>query len=196
MADDEQSTSGMLAGLIEEYFAQLRAVTEGLQNLAGSGPQLQPAPGGLPLPGALSAAQLASITDSIAAQRRGIEALKAQLSLFEEQLAALEQILGPLAQWGSMWAELEQRLLNLPRPPETGGPARSLPDKGNGRSDRPMACRRGRQFAAHHLLQAHFETAHACARAATMSALKTGRLPVRRWHFAAKTKSYGARSGQ
>jgi hypothetical protein len=133
MADDEQSTSGMLAGLIEEYFAQLRTVTEGLQNLAGSGPQVQPAPGGLPLPGALSAAQLASITDSIAAQRRGIEALKAQLSLFEEQLAALEQILGPLAQWGSTWAELEQRLLNLPRPPEAGGPARSLSDKGSGR---------------------------------------------------------------
>jgi len=128
MADDEQSTSGMLAGLVEEYFAQLRRVTEGLQGLAGSGPQRQRAPGGLPLPGALSAAQLAAITDSIAAQRRSIEALKTQLSMFDEQLAALEQILGPLAQWGSMWAELEQRLLNLPRPPGSG-PARSLSDQ-------------------------------------------------------------------
>jgi hypothetical protein len=135
MADDEQSTSGTFAGLIEEYFAQLRAVTEGLQNLAGSGRQLQPAPGRLPLPGALSAAQLASIANSIAAQRRSIEALKAQLSSFDEQLAALEQILGPLAQWGSMWAELEQRLLNLPRPPESAGPARSLPGNSAGRSD-------------------------------------------------------------
>jgi len=132
MGDDEQSTSGTFGGLIEEYFAQLRTVTEGLQNLAGYGPHLQPAPGGLPLPGALSAAQLASIADSIAAQRRSIEALKAQLSSFDEQLAALEQILGPLAQWGSMWAELEQRLLNLPRPPESGGPARSLPGNGAG----------------------------------------------------------------
>jgi uncharacterized coiled-coil protein SlyX len=138
MADDEQSTSGAFAGLIEEYFAQLRAVTERLQNLAGSGPQPQPAPGGLPLPGALSAAQLASITDSIAAQRRSIEALKAQLSSFDEQLAALEQILGPLAQWGSRWAELEQRLLNLPRPPGTGGPARSLSGNGTERSHPPM----------------------------------------------------------
>jgi hypothetical protein len=135
MGDDEQSTSGTFAGLIEEYFAQLRTVTEGLQSLAGSGPHLLPAPGGLPLPGALSAAQLASIADSIAAQRRSIEALKAQLSSFDEQLAALEQILGPLAQWGSMWAELEQRLLNLPRPPESGGPARSLPGNSAGRGD-------------------------------------------------------------
>ena len=137
MGDDGQSTSGTFGGLIEEYFAQLRTVTEGLQNLAGSGPHLLPAPGRLPLPGALSAAQLASIADSIAAQRRSIEALKAQLSSFDEQLAALEQILGPLAQWGSMWAELEQRLLNLPRPPESGGPARSLPGNGARRSD-PM----------------------------------------------------------
>ena len=86
MADDEQSTSGTFAGLIEEYFSKLRGVTEGLQNLAGSGAQLQPAPVGLPLPGALSAAQLASIANSIAAQRRSIEALKAQLSSFDEQL--------------------------------------------------------------------------------------------------------------
>jgi hypothetical protein len=31
-----------------------------------------------------------------AAQRRGIEALKAQLSFFDEHLAVLEQILGPI----------------------------------------------------------------------------------------------------
>jgi hypothetical protein len=158
MADDEQSTSGTFAGMIEEYFAQLRGVTERLQNLAGSGPQLQPAPGGLPLPGALSAAQLASIANSIAAQRRSIEALKAQLSSFDEQLAALEQILGPLAQWGSKWAEFEQRLLNLPRPPESAGPARSLPGNSAGRSDPPWTCRR-RQLAAHHPLNAHSKSA-------------------------------------
>jgi hypothetical protein len=68
-----------------------------------------------------SAAQLASVADSIAAQRRSIEALKAQLSAFDEQLAALEQILGPLAQWSSKWAELEERLLNIGRGPQAGG---------------------------------------------------------------------------
>jgi len=145
MADDEQRTPGALAGLVEEYFARLRAVTEGLQGLAGSHPQRQRAAGGLPLPGALSAAQLAAITDSIAAQRRSIEALKTQLSMFDEQLAALEQILGPLAQWGSMWAELEQRLLNLPRPPGSGGPARSLPGAAipGGHASAGRAARRG-----------------------------------------------------
>jgi hypothetical protein len=124
MADDEQSTSG----LVEAFIAQLRGIAEGLEGLAGLGEHLPLAPGAVPLPGALSAAQLTSIADSIAAQRRSIEALKAQLSSFDEQLAALEQILGPLAAWSSTWAELEQRLLNVRRGPQdpgrAGGPDR------------------------------------------------------------------------
>ena len=69
---------------------------------------------------ALSAAQITSIADSITAQRRGIDALKAQLSSFDEQLAVLEQVLGPLAEWASTWADLEQRLLNIGPRPEAG----------------------------------------------------------------------------
>ena len=111
MADDEQSASGVLPALVQAFIGQLRAATEGLEDLAGWGQRLPSVPGVLPLPGALSAAQLTSIADSIAAQRRSIGALKAQLSSFDEQLAALEQILGPLARWSSTWAELEKRLL-------------------------------------------------------------------------------------
>jgi hypothetical protein len=102
MAGDEQNTFGMVPGPVGEFIAQLRAMTEGLEGLARE--HLPPMPGAFPLPGTLSAAQLASIADSIAAQRRSVEALKAQLSAFDEQLAALEQILGPLAQWSSKWA--------------------------------------------------------------------------------------------
>lgn len=129
MADDEQSASGVVPALIQAFIGQLRAVAEGMEGLAGYGQRLAPAPGVLPLPGALSAAQLASIADSIAAQRRSIEALKAQLSSFDEQLAALEQILGPLTQWSNMWAELEKRLLNTGQGPESQGRASgSSPD--------------------------------------------------------------------
>jgi hypothetical protein len=82
----------------------------------------QPAsPGASALPGALSAAQMKSITDSIAAQRRSIKTLQGQLSTFDEQLAALENFLGPLAQWSRSWAEVEQRFLNPGRTPETDG---------------------------------------------------------------------------
>jgi hypothetical protein len=110
MADDEQSTSVAVPALVQEFIAQLRTVAE---QAAGPHPARQTSPGTPALPGGLSAAQMASITDSIAAQRRSIEALKTQLSSFDEQLAMLESILGPLAQWSKTWAHLEQRLLNM-----------------------------------------------------------------------------------
>jgi hypothetical protein len=69
-----------------------------------------------------------SITDSIAAQRRSIEALQTQLSLFDEQLAVMEDILGPLAQWSRTWADLEQQLLNLRGARGTGEPPLTLVD--------------------------------------------------------------------
>ena len=128
MADDEQSMSGAASRLVQDLIGQLRAATERMENLTRSGGRLPLPPGPAALPGALSAAQLKSVTDSIAAQRRSIEALQAQLSSFDEQLAVLENILSPLAQWSSTWAGLEQQLLNMGRPkPKDGGPG-GLPD--------------------------------------------------------------------
>ena len=125
MADEERSTSSQVAALVEAFVGQLRAASEGLEELAGLGQRVPSAASVFPLPGAQSAAQLTSMADRIAAQRRSIEALKAQLSSFDEQLAALEQILGPLAQWSATWAELENRLLNMGRGPEDQGRASS-----------------------------------------------------------------------
>ncbi|MFI5259391.1 MAG: hypothetical protein ACHQ01_07275 [Candidatus Limnocylindrales bacterium] len=123
MADEEQDTSGVIPGLAEAFIAQLRAITGGLESLAGSGAPLPPVPGAFPLPGALSGAQLRSVAETVAAQRRSIEALQAQLSAFDGQLAVLEQILSPLAEWSSTWAEFEQRLLSMGQPREPpGGP--------------------------------------------------------------------------
>ena len=118
MADDEQSTPGSFPGLVQEFIGQLRAAVD---KAAGPSPGRPAPPGPLPLPGGLSAAQVASVTESIAAQRRSIEALKTQLSAFDEQLAVLERLLGPLAQWSASWAELEQRLLTLGSRPDAGG---------------------------------------------------------------------------
>ncbi len=118
MTEDERSTSGMVPRLVQEYIGQLRGITERLENLSRAGGRLPSASAALPLPGALSAAQMTSIADSITAQRRSIAALKAQLSSYDEQLAALERILGPLGEWSKTWADLEQRLLNMGRRPE------------------------------------------------------------------------------
>ena len=73
---------------------------------------------GLPLPGALSAAQLDSIARRVAAQRSSIAAMQAQLAAFDEQLAVLEGILGPLTEWGKTWARFERLVL-----PARGDPA-------------------------------------------------------------------------
>ena len=123
MADDEQGTPGIVPGLAAEFVAQLRAITGRLEGLAGTPAWLPPVPGAFPLPGALSATQLRSIAESVSAQRRSIEALQAQLTAFDGQLAVLEQILGPLAEWSGAWADLEQRLVSMGHAPESpGGP--------------------------------------------------------------------------
>jgi hypothetical protein len=118
MTDDEKSTPGSVPAMIGEFLGQLRAAAEkaGVPQPAWPGSPGMPAP-----PGALSAAQVTAITDSIAAQRRSIAALQAQLSAFDEQLAVLETMLGPLAQWSKTWADVEQRFLNVRPRPEAGG---------------------------------------------------------------------------
>ncbi len=132
MADDEQSTSSGIPGLMQDFVAQLRGVTErleGLTRIAGSAlpsvPALPPLPDlrALPLPGAISAGQIKMISTSVTAQRRSIVAMKAQLSAFDEQLGVLERILDPLAEWSRTWADLEERLINVGRGPGAKGQA-------------------------------------------------------------------------
>jgi hypothetical protein len=122
MADDQESTHGGIPGLTQEVIAQLRGLNERLEGLTGfgvpfAGSALSSLPGlrNLPVPGALTAAQLKSIATSVTAQRRSIGALKIQLEAFDEQLAVLERILGPLAEWSGRWAQIEDRLMNLGR---------------------------------------------------------------------------------
>ena len=121
MADNEQHASGAVPRMFEEFVSQLRAGTERLEAFARSGGRLAPGPDVVALPGAISAAQVTSIADSIAAQRRSIGALQAQLTAFDEQLAAMEQVIGPLAEWSRAWADLEERLLRRGRGPDPAG---------------------------------------------------------------------------
>jgi hypothetical protein len=122
---DEQSTSGGFPGLIQPWTAQLRRITEELAGMTGLSETLfarsVSLPQGLPLPGALSAAQLNAIASGVAAQRSSIAALQAQLTAFDEQLATLEEILGPLAEWSKTWAEFERLVMNVRRDPGPEG---------------------------------------------------------------------------
>ena len=120
MADEEEDRSGGIPGLMHEFVAQLRGVTERLEGLTRVGeslPSLPPALSqslsslrNLPTPGVLSAAQLNALATNVDAQRRSIQTLKTDLEAFDRQLAVLARLLGPLVEWSRTWAELEERL--------------------------------------------------------------------------------------
>jgi hypothetical protein len=55
----------------------------------------------------VSARQLQAVVDDIAARRSQVQALVAQLTVFDEQLGALETSLQPLLQWLRTWSDLE-----------------------------------------------------------------------------------------
>lgn len=109
---DEQGTSEGSPGFVQPWIAQLRKITEELAGMTRLSESVfaQPVPSlqGLPLPGAVSAAQVSAIASALAAQRSSIAALQAQLAAFDEQLEALEGILAPLAEWSKKWAEFER----------------------------------------------------------------------------------------
>ena len=116
---DEQSTSEGFPGPIQPWIVRLRRITEELAGMTRLSESLFTQPlgalQGLPLPGALSAAQLNATASSVAAQRSSIAALQAQLTAFDEQLATLEGILGPLAEWSKTWAEFEGLVMHARR---------------------------------------------------------------------------------
>lgn len=130
MADEQKSAPGAIPSFMQEFVAQLRGAAERLEDLTGLGMQQAtgsalPSLPGLrtwPTPGTFSAAQLRSVAATVAAQRQSIEALKTQLTAFDEQLALLEQMLEPLAEWSKTWADLEDRLMNVRHGPRAGDP--------------------------------------------------------------------------
>jgi hypothetical protein len=118
MSDEEEDRSGPMPRLVQEFVAQLRGVTERLEGLTRIGESLPSLPSALSLsnlrnlltPGALFAAQLNALVTNVAEQRRSIQTLKTDLTVFDQQLAVLERILDPLTEWSKTWADLEERL--------------------------------------------------------------------------------------
>src|SRR3954447_8473054 len=104
---------GLVSRSIEEFVSQLRSFTDRARGLAaGAVPSLPSLPSP---PGAMSAAQLKAIADSVKAQRASLQAMTAQFRAFDEQLAVFERILEPLVEWSSTWARLEEGVASLVR---------------------------------------------------------------------------------
>ena len=107
-AEREPAASGVVGRSIDEFVSQLRGFSDRARSLAGSATSRLPLPALPSPPGALSAAQLSAIAQTVRAQRESISAMQAQLEAFDQQMAVFERILDPLVEWSSTWARLEE----------------------------------------------------------------------------------------
>ncbi|HZZ45327.1 MAG TPA: hypothetical protein VFE65_00410 [Pseudonocardia sp.] len=99
---------------VDDFVKQLRGLADRAVNAASEATGQLPAGLGLPgPPGALSAAQLSAIMRAISAQRVQLKALTEQFGALDEQLAVLEKLLRPVAEWSTTWANLESATTNL-----------------------------------------------------------------------------------
>ena len=105
---NEPAAGGVVGRSIEEFVNQLRSFTDRARSVAGSVPGKLAMPALPSPPGAMSAAQLKAIAQTVHAQRESIAAMSAQLQAFDQQMAVFERILDPLVEWSSTWARLEE----------------------------------------------------------------------------------------
>ena len=106
--DPGSGATGRVGRSIEEFVSQLRGFTDRARSLAGTVPGRLSLPALPSPPGALSAAQLRAVAQTVSAQRQSIAAMQAQLEAFDQQLAVFERILDPLVDWSASWARLEE----------------------------------------------------------------------------------------
>jgi hypothetical protein len=123
-AEQERSESGNLVGRsVDEFVSQLRGFSDRARALAGAVPSRLSLPALPSPPGALSAAQLRAVAQTVTAQRQSIAAMRAQLDAFDQQLAVFERLIDPLVEWSGTWARLEEAVGDFVRPHSADGPA-------------------------------------------------------------------------
>jgi hypothetical protein len=114
--DPDTATSGLVGRSIDEFVHQLRGFTDRARSLAGAVPTKLSLPSLPSPPGAMSAAQLRAVAQTVTAQRQSVSAMRAQLDAFDQQMAVFERILVPLVEWSATWARLEEAVGDFVRP--------------------------------------------------------------------------------
>ena len=123
-ADQERADQGgIVSRSIEEFVHQLRGFSDRARTMAGSVPSKLSLPALPSPPGALSAAQLRAVAQTVGAQRQSIAAMQAQLEAFDQQLAVFERLIDPLVEWSATWARLEEAVGDFVRPGTADGGA-------------------------------------------------------------------------
>ncbi len=114
--DPETATGGLVGRSIDEFVSQLRGFSDRARSLAGAVPSKLRLPALPSPPGAMSAAQVGAVAQTVKAQRQSIAAMRAQLDAFDQQLAVFERNLYPLVEWSATWARLEEAVGDFVRP--------------------------------------------------------------------------------
>ena len=109
--------------------AQMRAAAERMMagwtaaagTAAGSAGTATPPMPGLPampaMPATMSARQMETFLEDLAARRTQVQALITQLESFDEQLGTLEASVRPFVEWTRTWADLEKTMTEFWQPP-------------------------------------------------------------------------------
>ena len=118
------ATGNLVGRSIDEFVHQLRGFTDRARSIAGTVPSKLHLPALPSPPGAMSAAQLKAVKQTVSAQRQSIAAMRAQLDAFDQQLAIFERLIDPLVEWSSSWARLEEAVGDFVRPGNSDGPVK------------------------------------------------------------------------
>ncbi|TFV77665.1 hypothetical protein E4P39_06845 [Blastococcus sp. CT_GayMR19] len=107
-----------------DFAGQLRAAADrmmaGWTSMAGvgaGGGGTAAVPGLPTMPATMSAQQMDTFLDDLAARRTQVQALITQLQSFDEQLGTLEASVRPFVEWTRTWADLEKTMVAMWRPP-------------------------------------------------------------------------------
>jgi hypothetical protein len=118
--ESEAAGGNRVSRSIDDFVSQLRGFTDRARSMAGAVPSRLRLPALPSPPGAMSAAQLRAVVQTVSAQRQSIAAMRAQLDAFDQQLAVFERLLEPLVDWSASWARLEEAVGDFVRPPAPG----------------------------------------------------------------------------
>src|SRR3954467_14129733 len=122
-SEPETAAGNLVGRSIDEFVNQLRGFTDRARSMAGSVPSRLHLPALPSPPGAMSAAQLRAVAQTVSAQRQSIAAMRAQLDAFDQQLAVFERLIDPLVEWSGTWARLEEAVGDFVRPNPGDGAA-------------------------------------------------------------------------
>jgi hypothetical protein len=118
--------AGQLRAAADRIMAGWTAAATGAA--AGTGAGAKPPIPALPtMPATMSARQMESLLNDLAARRAQVQALTSQLQIFDEQLASLEANLRPMLEWTRTWANVESAIGDFWRPLSGGSSGGAAP---------------------------------------------------------------------